>query len=103
MLKPRAESTLRTNAAGAIASGRSVGRAKGGKGGKGAARKYKKGEYRQQKVITSPTRGVLGSRQYIEGGGGKGAGRRGGLKNRKTRDRDVKFKDRSNTKGGDRV
>lgn len=101
MLKPRAESTLRTSAAGAIASGRSVGRRKGGAGGQGAARKYKKGEFRQQKVITSPTRKILSSRQYVEGGGGRKGGKRGGLKNQRTRDRDVKVT-RNDGKGSQR-
>jgi len=94
MLKPRAESVLRTSAAGAIASGRAVSRRRGGAGGAGGQRKYQKGEYRQQKVITSPTRKVLGSRQYIEGTGGR-SGRKGGLRKQQTRDRDVK-----NVRGG---
>ena len=103
MLKPRAESVLRTNAAGAIASGRSVGRRRGGAGGQGRSRKYKKGEYRQQKVITSPTRNVLGSRQYIEGGGGRKGGKRGGIKDvRTTRDRDVRTSTRKEGKGESR-
>lgn len=103
MLKPRAESVLRTTAAGAIASGRAVSRRKGGQGGAGEGRKYRKGEYRQQKVITSPTRGILGSRQYIEGGGGRKGGKRGGLKDyRQTRDRDVRSTTRKDGKGNQR-
>ena len=103
MLKPRAESVLRTSAAGAIASGRAVSRRRGGSGGAGAGRKYQKGEYRQQKVITSPTRKVLSSRQYVEGGGGIKGGKRGGLKGGTTRrDRDVKTPTRNEGKGGQR-
>jgi hypothetical protein len=90
MLKPKAESVLRTTAAGAIASGRSVTRRAGGAGGRGSRRKYEKGEYRQRKVITSPTRKILSSRQYIEGGGGKGGGKRGGLRDVRTRDQQYK-------------
>ena len=102
MLKPRAESTLRTTAAGAIASGRAVSRRKGGAGGVGGARKYQKGEFRQQKVVTSPTRKMLSSRQYVEGGGGKQGGRKGGVKNTRTRDRDVKTTTRQDGKGSQR-
>lgn len=103
MLKPRAESVLRTSAAGAIASGRSVTRRKGGAGGAGGARKYQKGEFRQQKVVTSPTRKVLSSRQYIEGGGGKQGGRKGGIKDTRVRDRDVKSTTRKDGKGNQRT
>ena len=102
MLKPRAESVLRTTAAGAIASGRAVSRKSGGAGGKGAARKYQKGEFRQQKVITSPTRKVLSSRQYVEGGGGRKGGKRGGLKDVRTRDRDIRTT-RTDGKGNQRT
>lgn len=56
------------------------------------------------KVITSPTRKVLGSRQYIEGGGGVKGGKRGGLKGgTNRRDRDVKGPSKSDTKGNQRT
>lgn len=40
--------------------------------------------------MTSPTRKMLSSRQYVEGGGGKYGGKRGGIKDTQRRDRDVR-------------
>lgn len=85
-LKPRAESTLRTSIAG-LRSGKSAVR---NKYGDAKNKRKNKGErYRQQKVITSPTRGVLGNRQYIQGQGGI-KGRRGGLGKPVRKDRNIR-------------
>ena len=45
---------------------------------------------------------MLSSRQYVEGGGGKQGGRKGGVKNTRTRDRDIKTTTRQDGKGSQR-
>jgi hypothetical protein len=95
MFKPRAESTLRTSIAG-LRAGRSAVKQKFGDSK--TKRKNKGERYVQQKVITSPTRGVLGNRQFIQGAGGQ-KGRRGGLGKPQRTDRNVRGGERS---GGNR-
>lgn len=93
-LKPRAESTLRTSIAG-LRAGKSAVRNK--YGDQKTKRKNKGERYVQQKVITSPTRGVLGNRQFIQGAGGQ-KGRRGGLGKPTRKDRTIRSN--SGDKGG---
>jgi hypothetical protein len=93
-LKPRAESTLRTSIAG-LRSGKSAVRQK--YGDQKTKRKPSGERYIQQKVIVSPTRGVLGNRQFIQGVGGQ-KGRRGGLGRPVRKDRSIRTS--SGDKGG---
>jgi hypothetical protein len=98
-LKPRAESTLRTSIAG-LRSGKSAVRQK--YGDQKTKRKSTGESYVQQKVITSPTRGILGNRQFIQGAGGQ-KGRRGGLGKPVRKDRSIRSGDKGSGKGSGRT
>lgn len=97
MFEPRAESTVRSAIAG-IRTSRSVVKQKYGDN----KRKYKKGEggYRSQRIVTSPTRDMLGNRQYVQQQGGK-SGKGGGVQRRESiRERDVRVRPSDKGTGG---